>query len=245
LLQDDGAVDPVVLGQKDAPWQVMLNLAVNARDAMPKGGKLIIETSNVELDEAYARNHVSVKPGPYVMLTIPDTGIGILPEVMKQVFEPFFTIKKRGEGTGLGLSTMFGIVKQSGGNIWVYSEPGKGTTFKIYLPRVDTPLDEGVAKGAKRDFPGGGESILVVEDEETVRKLTVRLLTHQGYKVLETRHWEEAVALCEGMKEPIHLILTDVVKPEVNGPQLMERLKTGAPGLQSALHVGLYRQHDT
>ena len=179
------------------------------------------------------------------MLTIPDTGIGILPEVMKQVFEPFFTIKKRGEGTGLGLSTMFGVVKQSGGNIWVYSEPGKGTTFKIYLPRVDTPLDEGVAKGAKRDFPGGGESILVVEDEETVRKLTVRLLTHQGYKVLEARHWEDAVALCEGMKEPIHLILTDVVKPEVNGPQLMERLKTGAPGLQSALHVGLYRQHDS
>ncbi len=205
--------------------QVLLNLAVNARDAMPSGGKLIIETAKVELDEAYARNHVSVKPGPYLMLSITDTGIGMSPDVMKQIFEPFFTTKERGKGTGLGLSTVYGIVKQSEGNIWVYSEPGKGTTFKVYLPRIDEALEEVSKKKAKKELPGGGETILVIEDEEIVRKLTVKLLRQQGYRILEVCRWEEALTLCEECRDPIHLILTDVVMPEVNGPQLMERLR--------------------
>ena len=205
--------------------QVIMNLAVNARDAMPCGGKLTIETANVELDEAYARAHVAVTPGPYVMLSVSDTGVGMTPEIRDRVFEPFFTTKEKGKGTGLGLSTVYGIVKQSGGNIWIYSEPGKGTTFKIYLPRVEESLEETAEKKAKKELPGGGETLLVVEDEDIVRKLTVRLLRQQGYQVLEARHWEEAITLCKESQDPIHLILTDVVMPGVSGPHLMEQLK--------------------
>jgi two-component system, cell cycle sensor histidine kinase and response regulator CckA len=222
LLSEDSGRVRVDRGQIE---QVLLNLAVNARDAMPSGGKLIIETAKVELDEAYSRNHVSVKPGPHLMLSITDTGIGMSPEVMKQIFEPFFTTKERGKGTGLGLSTVYGIVKQSEGNIWVYSEPGKGTTFKVYLPQIDGALEEVSPKKVKKELPGGGETILVVEDEEIVRKLTVKLLRQHGYRVLEIRQWEEALTLCEESRDPIHLILTDVVMPEVSGPQLMEQLR--------------------
>jgi PAS domain S-box-containing protein len=222
LLSEDLGWIRIDRGQME---QVLLNLAVNAKDAMSGGGKLIIETANVDLDEAYARNHVSVKPGHYVMLSVTDTGVGMSPEVMKQIFEPFFTTKERGKGTGLGLSTAYGIVKQSGGNIWAYSEPGKGTTFKIYLPRVEESLEETSEKKAKKELPGGGETLLVVEDEDIVRKLTVKLLRQQGYQVLEARHWEEAITLCKERQDPIHLILTDVVMPGGSGPHLMERLK--------------------
>ena len=207
----------------DSGWveQIIMNLAVNARDAMPNGGKLTIETANVDLDEGYARGHIAVKPGRYVMLSVSDTGVGMTPEVRQQVFEPFFTTKEKGKGTGLGLSTVYGIVKQSGGNIWVYSEPGLGTTFKIYLPSVDEPFEEMREKVTREEFPRGNETILVVEDEEDVRRLAVRALERQGYRVLEASCGDDALVLS---KEPIHMILTDVVMPGMSGRQLADRL---------------------
>jgi signal transduction histidine kinase/ActR/RegA family two-component response regulator len=211
-------VDP---GQME---QVIMNLVVNARDAMPGGGKLILETANAELDEGYARMHIGVKPGSYVMLSVNDTGAGMTQEVKERIFEPFFTTKEMGKGTGLGLSTVYGIVKQSGGNIWVYSEPGKGTTFKIYLPRVDEPLEERKEREIQ-EVPMGSETVLVVEDEEAVRKLAARLLKKQGYKVLEAPDGGQAIILCEKYHEPIHLILSDVVMPGMSGRRLAEQLK--------------------
>ena len=203
--------------------QVLLNLAVNARDAMPKGGKLIIETANVELDEAYAHSHVAVKPGHYVMLSVSDTGVGMTPEVKKQAFEPFFTTKERGKGTGLGLATVYGIVKQSGGNIWVYSEPGQGATFKIYLPRVEEALTEEKEKEPPRLFRGVGV-ILVVEDAEEVRKVVLEVLKSQGYSVLEAADDKDALLICQQYKDTIHLLVSDVVLPGVNGPALARQL---------------------
>jgi len=204
--------------------QVIMNLAVNARDAMSKGGKLTIETANVDLDQAYARAHVAVKPGPYVMISASDTGVGMPPEIRDRIFEPFFTTKEKGKGTGLGLSTVYGIVKQSSGNIWVYSEPEKGTTFKIYLPRVDEPFEELKEKLVKKELPRGNETILIVEDEEDVLKLAGRILSRQGYHVLEASSGEEALRICKKKKEPFHLLLTDVVMPQMSGRQLEEQL---------------------
>ena len=210
----------------DPGWmeQVIINLAVNARDAMPSGGKLIIETTNVELDESYAHSHVAMKPGRYVKLCVGDTGIGMSPEVREHLFEPFFTTKEKGKGTGLGLSTVYGIVIQSGGNIWVYSEPDLGTTFKIYLPRVDESFEEMREKVTREELPCGGETILVVEDEEDVRRLAVRVLERQGYTVLETSCGDDALVLSKERKEPIHMILTDVVMPGMSGRQLADQL---------------------
>jgi two-component system cell cycle sensor histidine kinase/response regulator CckA len=203
--------------------QVLLNLAVNARDAMAQGGKLTIETANVDLDEAYARNHAGTKAGPYVMFSVTDTGVGMAPEVKKQIFEPFFTTKEKGKGTGLGLATVYGIVKQSGGNIWVYSEPGQGATFKIYLPRVEEVLTEEKEKEAPGLFRGV-EVILVVEDEEEVRKVVLEVLKNQGYNVWEAGNGEEAMLICQQYKDTIHLLVSDVVLPGVNGPALARQL---------------------
>jgi CheY-like chemotaxis protein len=211
--------------------QVIINIAVNAKDAMIEGGKLTIETANVELDQEYAGKHVAVQPGRYVMLSISDTGVGMTSEVKKRIFEPFFTTKGKGKGTGLGLSTVYGIVKQSGGNIWVYSEPGQGTTCKIYLPQVDEPLEE-IKEKMLGEVPRGRETILIVEDEEVVRKLAVKLLQRQGYKVLEASDGGKALILCEEFKAPIHLILTDVVMPGMSGRKLVDRLKPIHPEMK-------------
>jgi len=228
LAEDLGRVkvDP---GQME---QVIMNLAVNARDAMPSGGKLTLETANVGLDEAYARNHIAVKTGRYVMLSISDAGVGMTPEVKERVFEPFFTTKEKGKGTGLGLSVVYGIVKQSGGNIWVYSEAGKGTAFKIYLPRVDEPLEEVRRRVEIQEIPRGSEIVLVVEDEEEVRKLAVRVLQRQGYKTLEASAGGEALLICEEQKGTIHLMLTDVVMPKMSGRELADRLLTLHPEMK-------------
>jgi PAS domain S-box-containing protein len=221
LLSDD------LWGVKADPGQieqVIMNFAVNAKDAMPSGGRLTIETANVELDEAYARAHIGVTPGHYVMLSASDSGVGMSQEIKERAFEPFFTTKEKSKGTGLGLSTVYGIVKQCEGNIWVYSEPGKGTTFKIYLPRVDEPLEEPREKIVGEELLRGSETVLVVEDEEKVRKLTAEILGRQGYRVLEASHGDEALLIHERYDGPIHLVLVDVVMPGMNGSELAKRL---------------------
>jgi len=205
--------------------QVVMNLVVNARDAMPhQGGKITLETANTELDEGYTRSHAGMIPGAYVMLSVSDSGVGMTREVQEQIFDPFFTTKEKGKGSGLGLSTVYGIVKQSGGDIYVYSEAGKGTTFKIYLPRVFEPPEELKKEVPVEKIPQGNETVLVIEDDGSVRKVTVDLLRVQGYKVLEAMGGEAALIICEKEKNPIHLILTDVVMPQMNGPQVIERL---------------------
>jgi CheY-like chemotaxis protein len=213
--------------------QIILNLAVNARDAMPQGGKLIIETANIELDEMYARQHLNVTPGLYVMLTVSDTGTGMDAKTRSRIFEPFFTTKEQGKGTGLGLATVYGIVKQSGGDIWVYSEPGQGTTFKIYLPHVAevTPVPE--PQPRLSDLSSGEEIVLLVEDEEAVRNLAYRSLELGGHMVLVASQGAEALSLCEQQRGPIHLLVTDVVMPGgMNGQELAERLRARHPGLR-------------
>jgi PAS domain S-box-containing protein len=219
-------------GQMD---QIILNLALNARDAMPQGGKLTLETRNVVLQEEYAQKHFSLQPGSYIMFAISDIGCGMDSQTLSHIFEPFFTTKEPGKGTGLGLSTVYGIVQQSGGSIWVYSEPGRGTTFKIYLPRIEEPLGEAEAEEKQRtepDSPRGSETIFVVEDDEIVRKLTSQALRRYGYRVVEAVNGREALLACEKHPGTIPLMITDVVMPQMGGPELADRLRELHPETQ-------------
>ena len=204
--------------------QIIINLAVNSRDAMPRGGKLVIETSNVFLDEEYAQHHIDVIPGEYAMLAITDTGIGMDKETQAHIFEPFFTTKGVGEGTGLGLSTVYGIVRQNSGTIWVYSEPGAGTTFKIYLPIVQKELEKKQQSLRIPTHLRGSETILLVEDDDNVRKLAREVLHSNGYHVIEAHNGKEALQLQQEHPGKIDLILTDVIMPGMSGKELVEEL---------------------
>jgi PAS domain S-box-containing protein len=210
--------------------QVLMNLVVNARDAMPKGGVLIIETGNVELDEGYSKRHLPVKPGPYAMIAVSDNGAGMDEAAQERLFEPFFTTKGSGRGTGLGLSTVFGIVKQSGGSIHVYSVPNSGTSMKVYLPRIDRPAV--IESEAPRTVASGSETILVVEDDDMVRNLVRETLVRSGYHVLDAGSPMEARRIAAAYRGRIHLLVTDVVMPKISGRDLAVQLTARRPDLK-------------
>jgi signal transduction histidine kinase len=231
-----------VLADPGQLHQVLMNLAVNARDAMPGGGTLSIETANVDVDAGYAEQHPEMKPGPYVQLKVADTGIGMTKEVQSHLFEPFFTTKKQGEGTGLGLATVYGIVKQSDGSVWVSSEPGVGTTFSIYLPRVDAGAGLPQELEPSHADLRGSETILVAEDQDQLRKMAVRVLRDYGYEVIESANPEEALLHSERYPGPIHLMLTDVIMPGMTGPELVARIKPVRPSMEIVYMSG-YSQH--
>ena len=216
--------------------QILVNLTVNARDAMPGGGCLTIETANVEIDDTYAATHVTMKPGSYAMLAVGDTGAGMDAKTRGRVFEPFFTTKEQGKGSGLGLATVYGIVKQSGGNIWVYSEPGHGTVFKVYLPATST------ASPIEKDAPAGSETVLLVEDELSVRTLAGEVLRRLGYVVIAAAHGDEALRLASQHPDEIHLMVTDVVMPRMNGRELADRLRLSRPEIKMLFMSG-YTDH--
>ncbi len=212
--------------------QVLINLSVNARDAMPDGGALTLETANVELDEEYASAHHGVQAGPFVMLAVSDTGTGMSPDVQARIFEPFFTTKPVGKGTGMGLATVYGVVKQSGGHVWVYSEIGHGSSFKVYLPRVKASNTAAETPAAPAPLVHGVETILLVEDEDTVRRLVRRALEACGYRVLEAADGAAALALSSQADAPIAMLVTDVVMPQMSGRELVARLAGLRPGLR-------------
>jgi PAS domain S-box-containing protein len=230
------SLDPELWRTRADPGQIeqaILNLVVNARDAMPRGGQLTLETANVELDETFAGHYATVHPGPHVMLAVSDTGVGMDAELQARLFEPFFTTKAHGKGTGLGLSTTYGIVKQSGGSIWVYSEPGHGTTFKIYLPRCEEPIEDRVAPPPARETAAPGtESVLLVEDEPEVRRLVEKLLRLKGYRVLSAASPADAIAISRRHEASIDLLLTDVIMPGMNGRELSRVLAPTRPSMR-------------
>jgi hypothetical protein len=228
--------------------QVILNLISNARDAMSGGGRLKIETSNVELEESYAHEHVDVTPGEYVQLSVTDSGSGMDRETVSRIFEPFFTTKEKGRGSGLGLATVYGIVRQSGGHIWVYSEPESGTTFKIYFPCIAEASDSPPRSISAVAVPSASETVLVVEDSKLLAKVTRDFLESEGYTVLLASSPGEAIRIADNLKGPIHLLLTDVVLPDMNGRQLSEDLLAKRPEMKvlymSGHAAGILSQHD-
>jgi two-component system, cell cycle sensor histidine kinase and response regulator CckA len=241
----ESVLDPTlgfVLADPGRLHQVLMNLAINARDAMPGGGKLLIETQNVELDRGFAELHAGVEPGSYVQLKVTDTGVGMTPEVLSHLYEPFFTTKAIGEGTGLGLATVYGIIQQSQGSIWVYSEPGEGTTFTIYLPRSDR---RETLPAKPEDAPAtlrGTETLLVVEDQDQVRRMAVKVLRDHGYRVIEGSNPGEALLHCERYAGPIHLLLSDVVMPGMTGPEMVERIRPLRPSIKVLFMSGYSEQ---
>jgi PAS domain S-box-containing protein len=217
-------------GQLD---QIVMNLAVNARDAMPRGGRFVVETDVVELDEHFADQHQPLDPGKYVMLAVSDSGIGMDKTTLSRIFEPFFTTKEAGKGTGLGLATVYGIAQQSGGHVWVYSEPGCGTTFKVYLPSAESKLGSSSPAKAEAAIPEPkGKTILLVEDDEIMRGLTGKMLQEQGYIVVAMNDGTSALAWAEANPDRANLLLTDVVMPGTSGPELADRLTQSNPGLK-------------
>ena len=220
--------------------QVIMNLAVNSRDAMPEGGKLTIETGNVYLDEGYCGVHPEVQPGHYVLLAVSDNGHGMAEEIRDHIFDPFFTTKEVGKGTGLGLSTVYGIVKQSGGYIWVYSEPDKGTAFKIYLPQIKEDQDGKTEVPKAKEAAGGKETILLVEDEGSLRGLAAKVLRKHGYTVIEAANGLKALETMAGSnKLKIDLLITDVIMPEMGGTELAGKLLERYPGIK-VLYISGY-----
>ncbi|MFH1020643.1 MAG: ATP-binding protein, partial [Pseudomonadota bacterium] len=217
--------------------QVIMNLVVNARDAMPDGGSLTIETGQIELDEKYAATRPGVQPGLYAVITVTDTGVGMTSEVQEQIFEPFFTAKTRGKGTGLGLSTVYGIVKQHNGHIYVYSEPGRGTTFKIYLPVIGGSVEE-LGVQDTRSMPLGKETVLIVDDDASIRRLLKDTLEPLGYDLIEAGSGEDALAVLERTERQIHLVLTDLIMPGMNGQELIDALRAARPGIKTILMSG-------
>lgn len=220
----------------------LINLAVNARDAMPGGGALTIETANARLDEEYSAAHAEVAPGQYVVIAVSDTGVGMSREVLGRVFEPFFTTKEVGRGTGLGLSMVYGFVKQSGGHVKIYSEEGSGTTIKIYLPRLLHDIDPAESEGEM--LPGGrgrDEVILVAEDDDDVRAYTAEILRELGYRVIEAPDGAAALSLVEQPDQPIDLLFTDVVMPNMSGQELASRAQAIRPGLKVLYTSGYTR----
>ncbi len=221
--------------------QAIFNLATNARDAMPEGGRLTIETTNATLDDTYVRTHLGVVPGDYVMIAVSDTGHGMDVETKRRIFEPFFTTKERGKGTGLGLATVYGIVKQAGGDIWVYSELGRGTTFKLYFPRVSEPVSDAQGSGSVAPAPAGSETVLVVEDEQGVRDLTGKILKNLGYTVLTAASGSDALEISRKHPAPISVLLTDVVMPHMSGSQLAAELRRNRPEMK-VIYVSGYTE---
>jgi CheY-like chemotaxis protein len=238
------ALDPTLARVKADPAQleqVLLNLGINARDAMPRGGWLTFSTANIELGETFTRQHPGAPRGPHVMLTVADTGVGMDAEVRAHLFEPFFTTKEPGKGTGLGLATVYGIVKQHDGYISVHSEPGHGATFRIYLPRVEDPPPTVKAVSDSAEGLRGSETILIVEDEQNLLDLTRETLETQGYRVLAARDPVEALDLSNRHAGKIHLLITDVIMPDMNGRELADRLVGVCPGLK-VLYISGYTQ---
>jgi CheY-like chemotaxis protein len=222
--------------------QIIMNLAVNSRDAMPKGGRFTIETSNVELDNLYRAAHPVVQPGKYVLLAVSDTGTGMDAETQAHIFEPFFTTKEQGKGTGLGLATVYGVVKQSGGFIWVYSELGRGTTFKIYLPRVDGPAASIPVVHIPSSLARGTETVLLAEDEQDVREVAREFLESAGYTVLEAAGGAEALEVSAAHAGPIELLITDMVMPGISGQELARKMRGLREGIR-VIYMSGYSEH--